>query len=42
MKDEEDFDRGDIYSDSGVEDSIENDEIDAAEEGFMVGYLSSY
>jgi len=38
---EEDFETGDIYSEKGVYDSVENDEINGAEEGFMIGYLES-
>ena len=31
----------DIYEIDNVEEQLENDEIDAAEEGFMMGYLES-
>ena len=41
MKFEEEFEVGDIYSENGMEDSVDNDEIDGAEEGFMLGYLES-
>ena len=41
MKFEEEFEVGDIYSENGAEDCIDNDEIDGAEQGFMVGYLES-
>ena len=35
---EKDFD---IYTDFGIEESLEEDEINANEEAFMKGYLSS-
>ena len=35
---EKDFD---IYTDLGVEESLEDDEINIEEEAFMKGYLSS-
>jgi len=35
---EKDFD---IYTDLGVEESLEDDEINTEEEAFMKGYLSS-
>jgi hypothetical protein len=31
----------DIYSEQGVDDFFDNDEIDSREEGFMLGYLAS-
>ena len=31
----------DIYTEEGVEECFENDEIDSREEGFMIGYLAS-
>lgn len=37
MNDEE----GDIYTDLGIDEYLEDDEINAEEEGFMKGYLSS-
>ena len=30
---------GDIYTEYGVEQEIDNDGLSAAEEGFMMGYL---
>jgi hypothetical protein len=30
----------DIYTDEGVSDSLEDDEISASEEGFMQGYMN--
>ena len=30
----------DIYTETGIDDCFDNDEIDSREEGFMVGYLS--
>jgi hypothetical protein len=33
--------RDDIYSRRGVESSLEDDEISAAEEGFMLGYMAA-
>ena len=33
---EEDFD---FYKESKIEESLEDDEIDSLEEGFMLGYL---
>lgn len=35
---EKDFD---IYTDLGIEESLEDDEIDIEEEAFMKGYLNS-
>lgn len=32
---------GDIYTEEGVNEFFDNDEIDSREEGFMLGYLSS-
>lgn len=29
----------DFYSENKIEESLENDEIDSIEEGFMIGYL---
>lgn len=40
MEDVFELDR-DIYTEEGVDESIENDEINGSEEGFMLGYLSS-
>ena len=31
----------DIYTEEGVEDCIEGDEISCEEEGFMMGYLAA-
>lgn len=31
----------DIYTEEGVNEFFDNDEIDSKEEGFMIGYLSS-
>ncbi len=30
----------DIYTDEGIDSSLDDDEISASEEGFMQGYLS--
>jgi len=38
--DEFDLDR-DIYTEEGVNNYCENDEIDSREEGFMLGYLDA-
>ncbi len=40
MIETEDFER-DMYMEEGVYESIDNDGINAFEEGFMIGYLSS-
>lgn len=31
----------DIYTEEGVDNYCENDEIDTKEEGFMIGYLAA-
>lgn len=31
-----------IYTTEGREESVENDELNAAEDGFMMGYIESY
>lgn len=31
----------DIYTEEGISEYFENDEIDSREEGFMLGYLAS-
>lgn len=40
MEDAFELDR-DIYTEEGVDEYFENDEINGSEEGFMLGYLSS-
>lgn len=40
MEDTFELDR-DIYTEEGVDEYFENDEINGSEEGFMLGYLSS-
>lgn len=37
----EESDELDIYTEKGVGDYCENDQINPSEEGFMMGYLSS-
>ncbi len=38
---DEDLDM-DVYEEGGVEGLLDNDELDAAEEGFMLGYDSDF
>ena len=38
---DEDFDM-DIYDENGVSGMLEDDELDAAEEGFMLGYDADF
>jgi len=39
---EEDADKEDLYTERGIDLNFEDDEITAAEEGFMRGYSEAY
>ena len=41
IRQREDFEPYDIYSDVGLDENCDNDEVSCAEEGFMRGYLSA-
>jgi len=37
----EDFEDNDIYTEEGIENYIDEDEISTVEQGFMLGYLEA-